>query len=130
MRVATVAGEPANGVVRGAEMNSTVWRSVKSLSLRQPGDLLGARAEAALRVDQGLLRERDVQVVLAEVMPGEGAAEFGQGAVEALVPGLQVVLDLPRLVVGVADEYGRAGHYHNVVGSRPFRDGAALPRRA
>jgi hypothetical protein len=33
MRAATVAGEPANGVLRGAEMNSTVSRSVKSLSL-------------------------------------------------------------------------------------------------
>jgi hypothetical protein len=44
-------------------------------------------------VHQGLLRERGVEVVLAEVVPGERAAELGQGTVEVAVPRLQVVLN-------------------------------------
>jgi hypothetical protein len=44
--------------------------------------------------------------VLPEVVPGERPAELGQRPVEVLVGQLQLVLDLPGLLVGVADEHG------------------------
>jgi hypothetical protein len=36
------------------------------------------------------------------------------------------VLDLPRLIVGVADEHRRAGHDDDVAGVAALGDGAAL----
>ena len=123
---ATVAGRAGERGRPGAEMNSTVCRRVKSLSRREPGDLLRAGAEAALGVHEGLLRERGVQVVLAEVVPGERAAEPGQGAVEVPVPGLQVQLDLAGLAIGVSHVDRDARHDDDLSGSRPLAGRAGL----
>ena len=60
--------------------------------------------------------ERRVQVVLAEVVPGERAAELGQRPVEVVVGELELVLDLARVRVGVADEHGDAGQDDDLVG--------------
>ena len=107
-------------------MNSTVWRSVKSLSFASLRDLLRAGAEAALGVHEGLLRERGVQVVLAEVVPGERAAELCQGAVEVPVAGLQVQLDLAGLGVRVADVDRDARHDDDLLRVAALGGGAAL----
>ena len=66
-------------------MNSTVWRSVKSLSFASLAIFSAWVRNPRSAYVQGRLRERGVQVVLAEVVPGERAAELGQGAVEVLV---------------------------------------------
>ena len=73
-----MAGEPANGVGFGEEMNSTVCRSVKSWSFASLAIFSAWVRKPRSAYDQGLLRERRVQVVLAEVVPGERAAELGQ----------------------------------------------------
>src|SRR3984957_16546530 len=93
---------------------------------REPGDLLRSGAEAALGVDERLLRERGVQVVLPEVMPGERAAELGQRAVEVPVPGLQVKLDLAGLRVGVADVDRDGRHDDDLVRASALGGGASL----
>ena len=90
------------------------------------GDVLGVGAEAALGVLQRLLRERGVEVVLAEVVPGERAAELGQGLIEVLGGELELALDLARVGVGVADVDPHAGHHHHVVGVAALGGGAGL----
>src|SRR6202012_2764294 len=89
-------------------------------------DLLRAGPEAALGVDEGLLRERGVQVVLAEVVPGERAAVFRRGPVQAPVPGLEVELDLAGLAVRVADVDRDARHDDDLLGVAALSGGAAL----
>jgi hypothetical protein len=105
---------------------SNVYAEREVVVLREPGDLLRAGAEAALRVDEGLLREGCVQVVLAEVVPGERAAELRQGATEVPVPGLQVELDLAGVGIRVADVDRHAGHDDDLLGVAALGLGAAL----
>ncbi len=110
-----------SGVGDGDELHRLPERVARCPAASR-GDLLRAGAEPALGVHQRLLRERRVQVVLAEVVPGERAAELGQRPVEVPVGELQVTLDLAGLGVGVADVDRDAGHDHDLVRVRgPWR---------
>jgi hypothetical protein len=55
------------------------------------------------------IRERRVQVVLAEVVPAERAAELGQRTVEVVVGELEFAFERPRVRVGVADDHAYPG---------------------
>ena len=71
-------------------------------------------------------RERRVGIILAEIMPAERAAKFGECLIEALVEGAIVALYVLRLFVGVADIDGEAGQDDDLVGIAALADGAPL----
>ena len=72
------------------------------------------------------VRERRVQVVLAEVVPAERAAELGQRAVEVVVGELEFAFDRPGVGVGVADDHADAGQDDDLVRVPALRQRPAL----
>ena len=100
---ATVARAPANGVGSGAG-GSTVCRRVRPLSLRQPGDLLRASAEPALGVDRSVCCGNGAsRSYWRKSCQANGRPSSARARLKSRSPSLQVVFDLARLGVGVAD---------------------------